>query len=406
MSRDNNTSQGNEGEEGGSWYNSGETLRKKEYICSWAFKSVLELGQDRLTWAPLVTWMVENLPAMKETWVRTLGQEDPLEEGMATHSSTLTGRIPVDREAWRATVHGVSESQTEWQVVEQLTHRLMWRMVQLGGQQREQRPGDKSECGSVDWETMSNWLKHRIDALMKMPGTSVRRWKLPFMKFPLIFTESESCSVVSNSLWPHGLHSSWNSPGQNIGVGSCCLLQGIFPTQGSNPGLLHCRQILYQLNCQGSPRILEGSLFLLQWIFPTQKSNQSLLHCRWILTNWATREALFLLRCWERLKGTTEDEMVGWHHRRNGHEFEQALGDGEGQRNLVCCSPWGGKESATMEWLNNSNNIPCSLQRFCTEEDTKDNRISGPSYFCLLFSWNSELVKHKTQNTKVNGTWN
>ena len=93
---------------------------------------------------------VENLPAVRETWVRTLGQEDPLEEGMATHSSTLTRRIPVDREAWRATVHGVSESQTERQVVEQLTHRLMWRMVQLGEQQREQRPGDKSECGSVD----------------------------------------------------------------------------------------------------------------------------------------------------------------------------------------------------------------------------------------------------------------
>ena len=91
----------------------GRLLEKKEYICSWAFKSVLELGQDRLTWAPLVTWMVENLPAMKETWVQTLGQEDPLEEGMATHSSILTWRIPVDREAWQATVHGVSKSQTE-----------------------------------------------------------------------------------------------------------------------------------------------------------------------------------------------------------------------------------------------------------------------------------------------------
>ena len=39
-------------------------------------------------------------------------------------------------------------------------------------------------------------------------------------------------------------------------------------------------------------------------------------------------------------KGTTEDEMVGWHHQLNGHEFEQALGDGEGQRSLACCSPW------------------------------------------------------------------
>ena len=43
----------------------------------------------------------------------------------------------------------------------------------------------------------------------------------------------------------------------------------------------------------------------------------------------------------------TEDEMVGWHHRLHGHEFEQALGDGEGQRSLVGCSPWSGKESDT-----------------------------------------------------------
>ena len=57
---------------------------------------------------------------------------------------------------------------------------------------------------------------------------------------------SESCSVVSDSLWPHGLYSPWNSPGQNTGVGSLSLLQGIFPTQGSNPGLPHCRQILYR----------------------------------------------------------------------------------------------------------------------------------------------------------------
>ena len=65
-------------------------------------------------------------------------------------------------------------------------------------------------------------------------------------------SESENCSVVSNSLWPHGLYSSWNSPDQNTGVGSLSLLQGIFPTQGMNPGLLHCRQILYQLSQKGS----------------------------------------------------------------------------------------------------------------------------------------------------------
>ena len=69
--------------------------------------------------------------------------------------------------------------------------------------------------------------------------------------------ESESCSVMSNSLPPHELYSIWNSPGQNTGMGSLSLLQGIFPTQGLNPGLLHCRWILYQLSHKESPRILE-----------------------------------------------------------------------------------------------------------------------------------------------------
>ena len=55
------------------------------------------------------------------------------------------------------------------------------------------------------------------------------------------FHPSESCSIVFHSLWPHGLYSPWNSPGQNIGVGSHSLLQGIFPTQGSNPGLPSCK---------------------------------------------------------------------------------------------------------------------------------------------------------------------
>ena len=60
-------------------------------------------------------------------------------------------------------------------------------------------------------------------------------------------------SVVSDSVWPHCLCRPWNSPGQNTGVGSLPLLQGIFPTQGSNPGLLHCREILYHLGNQRRP---------------------------------------------------------------------------------------------------------------------------------------------------------
>ena len=64
------------------------------------------------SWASLVAQTVKNLPAMWETWVRSLGWEDPLEEGMATQSSILGWRIPMDRGAWGATVHRVAQSHT------------------------------------------------------------------------------------------------------------------------------------------------------------------------------------------------------------------------------------------------------------------------------------------------------
>ena len=71
--------------------------------------------------------------------------------------------------------------------------------------------------------------------------------------------ESESRSLMSDSLWPHGLYSPCNSPGQNTGVGNFSLFQGIFPSQGSNPGLPDCKQILYQLSHKGNPRILAAA---------------------------------------------------------------------------------------------------------------------------------------------------
>ena len=98
---------------------------------------------------------------------------------------------------------------------------------------------------------------------------------------------------MSDSLRTHGIYSPWNSPGQNTGVGSCSLLQGIFPTQGSNPGLLHCRRVLYQLSHKVSPRILE-------WVtcyFSSGSSwpkNRTGVSCTagGFFTNWAVREAL------------------------------------------------------------------------------------------------------------------
>ena len=100
---------------------------------------------------------------------------------------------------------------------------------------------------------------------------------------------AQSCPTL---LWSHGLYSPWNSPGQNTGVGSLSLLQGIFPTQGSNPGLLYCRWILYPLSHRGSPRTLEwvaypfasGSSWLRNWTGVSYTSGR-------YFTTWAIREA-------------------------------------------------------------------------------------------------------------------
>ena len=69
--------------------------------------------------------------------------------------------------------------------------------------------------------------------------------------------------------------------------------------------------------------------------------------------NWLIWEDPFAGKDWrQEEKGMTEDEMVGWHHQLDGHEFEQVLGVGDGQGGLACCSPWGCKDSDMTEWLN------------------------------------------------------
>ena len=87
----------------------------------------------------------------------------------------------------------------------------------------------------------------------------ISKWHLEFRSTQTQPSESESHSVITDSLQPRGLYSPWNSLGQNRGVGSLSLLQGSFSTQGSNPNLLHCRQILYQLCYQGSPKVNMGA---------------------------------------------------------------------------------------------------------------------------------------------------
>jgi len=119
---------------------------------------------------------------------------------------------------------------------------------------------------------------------------------------------SENCYLV----WlfvTHGLYRPWISPGQNTGVGNCSLLQGIFPTQGLNPGLPHCKWILYQLSYKGSPRILEWVAYpssnrsswpsnrtrvcCIAGGFSSRPRNRTRVCCiaGGFFTNWAIREA-------------------------------------------------------------------------------------------------------------------
>ena len=132
----------------------------------------------------------------------------------------------------------------------------------------------------------------------------------------------------------------------------CCPAYEIFNSPKRDPRLFRVpwttrrsnQSILKEINTEYS---LEGQMLKLKL--------QYFGHVMW------TADLLEKDRGWERLKAegkeSKKDEMVGWHHWCNGHELEQTLGDGEGQGGLVCCSPWGHKDSDTNGWLNKNNNI-------------------------------------------------
>ena len=150
----------------------------------------------------------------------------------------------MDGGAWWAAVHRVAKGQTRLSDFtftfhfhalekEMATHSsvLAWRIPGTG------EPGGLPSVGSQSW-TRLKWL-----GSSSLSSKIVRSYTL---------SESESCLVMFDSLWTRGLYSPWSPLGHDNGVGSLSLLQGIFPTQGSNPGLSHCRQILYQLSHKGS----------------------------------------------------------------------------------------------------------------------------------------------------------
>ena len=90
------------------------------------------------------------------------------------------------------------------------------------------------------------------------------------------------------------------------------------------------------------------------WIFIGRTDAEAEAQILWPpdVKSWLVRKDPDAGKDWRQEKGTTENEMVEWHHQLNGHEFEQTSGDSEGQRNLACCSSWGPKESDTTEQLN------------------------------------------------------
>ena len=93
--------------------------------------------------------------------------------------------------------------------------------------------------------------------------------------------------------------------------------------------------------------------------------------------NWLIRKDLDAGKDWrQEEKETTKDEMVGWHHWLDGHEFEQVLGVGDGQGSLACCSPWGHKESDMTEWLNWTDD-------YCFRENTRVGVVEGLLTFNL-----------------------
>ena len=218
--------------------------------------------------------MVKRLSPMRETQVRSLGREDSLEKEMAIHSSTIAWEIPWTEELGRLQSMG-SQRVRHDRATALCTHRYLTPPFY--------RLGDRGNADTYSYYGSAYLFLLFLPSEMLLPGfdfvytvcsdqtLGTLCAVLCLVSQPcLILCDPMDCSLPCFSV--HG-----DSPGKNTGVGCHALLQGIFPTQGSNPGFPHFRWILYHLNHQGSPRYWSG-LSLLQGIFQTQESNWSHLH--------------------------------------------------------------------------------------------------------------------------------
>ena len=145
---------------------------------------------------------------------------------------------------------------------------------------------------------------------------------------------AQSCPTHFDSIDPSSLLCPWVFPGKNTGVFCCSPVQGIFPTQGSNPVLSHCMHILYHLK-EIQPVHPKGDQ---SWIFIGRTDAEAEAPILWPPDGkcWLIEKDPDAGKDWrQEEKGTTEDETVGWHHWLNGRESEQTLGDSGGQGNLA-----------------------------------------------------------------------
>ena len=143
-------------------------------------------------------------------------------------------------------------------------------------------PTQGSNLGLPHYRQFLYHLSHH-----KVIFKGIPTWAIP--RFFGLWSESESeiCSVVSNSLRPCGLYSPWSSPGQNTEVGSLSLLHGIFSTPGSNPGLPHCG-----LTHKGNPRILEWVVYpCFSGYFQPRNQTRAIDIASRFFPNWAIRKA-------------------------------------------------------------------------------------------------------------------
>ena len=167
------------------------------------------------------------------------------------------------------------------------------------------------------------------------------------------------------------------------------------------------------------------------WIFIGRTDAKAKAQILWPsdMKNWLTGKDPDAGKDWrEEEKETTDDEMVGWHHQLHGHKFVQALGVGDGQGNLACCSPWGHKESDMTEWLNwrsilpkqhkylsAQENTPMLSPRFIKRLKRKQHNhctrcLKSNSYYSttvhLKFLNNNKVLKTKTERDGYLSWWN